>query len=220
MNELISIIIPVKNGHKYIREAVAGIRKQNMDVEIIVVDDGSDDDTANIAGELGCKVVRHEVNKGPVVAKNSGLKAATGSFVMFHDHDDIMRDGALQTLYNSFDENTDAVEAKVVDFYSPELTEAERRQSVIKTEPFYGLFTGAILIRKSAFDKIGLFPENMRAGEMLDWEHKMKQNGLTIKKIDLVSTDRRIHTTNFGKTDQQTEYKDYAAVLRARLMKK
>ena len=61
MNELISIIIPVKNGHKYLGEAIAGIRKQNMNVEILVVDDASTDDTALIAESLGCKVLRHEV---------------------------------------------------------------------------------------------------------------------------------------------------------------
>ena len=45
----------------------------------------------------------------------------------------------------------------------------------------------------------------------------MDSNGFKIKKIDFVSTQRRVHTTNFGKTNQKTEFKNYAAILRAKL---
>ena len=72
MKSLISIIIPCKNGEKYIEETILAIKKQNMNTEIIVIDDGSIDNTANIAEILGSKVIQHETSKGPVVAKNSG----------------------------------------------------------------------------------------------------------------------------------------------------
>ena len=55
------------------------------------------------------------------------------------------------------------------------------------------------------------------AGEILDWQTKMKKYNLKIKKLDLVSTNRRIHTSNFGRTQQKTEFKDYAKSLRDRL---
>ena len=100
MNDLISVIIPVKNGSKYIAEAIKGIQKQNMNVEIIVVDDCSNDTTVEIAKLFDCKIVRHDVSKGPVAGKNSGLKVAAGKYVMFHDHDDVIRDGVLQKLYD------------------------------------------------------------------------------------------------------------------------
>lgn len=222
-NKLISIIIPVKNGHKYLGQCLECVEAQEMDVEVIVVDDGSDDDTAAIAEAQGCTVLRHEVSRGPVAAKNTGLKVARGEFVMFHDHDDKMRPGALKVLHDALvaDTGVSAVEAKVRDFVSEELSEEEKKSCCPKPDPFYGLFTGAILMRKSVFDTIGLFSENVKTGEILEWQGKMDSAGLTIKKLDLVSTDRRIHNSNLGRTARKQEFKDYAAILRMRMnMKK
>ena len=209
--------MPVKNGSNYIAEALESIGRQRMDVEVIVVDDGSTDDTAMIASAHGAKVVRHQDCQGPVVAKNSGLAAATGEYVVFFDHDDIMRDNSLSTLYNALSDapQAAAVEAKIKDFLSPEI--GPMPGIVIRPEPYYGLFTGAILIRRACFEKTGLFPENIHDGEIIYWHTRMEQCGLPIRKLDLVSTDRRIHNTNFGKTNKEKEYKDFATILRARL---
>ena len=219
MNKLISIIIPVKNGEKYIAETLDGIKKQDLNTEIIVFDDGSTDNTAEIAKKYDCKVITHETSKGPVVAKNSALKIAQGEYIMFHDADDVMNEGSLKKLYENLDNSGDrsAVMAKVRDFYSPDLSEEEKTRTLIKKEPYYGLFTGAVLIRKSVFEKIGLFNESVTAGEIIDWQSKMCANHLKIKKLDFVATNRRIHSSNFGKTQQKTEYKDYARALRERL---
>jgi len=217
MNDLISIIIPVKNGKNYLKEAIEGIKNQKMNVEIIVADDCSTDNTVEIAESYGCKVVRHEASKGQVAGKNSGLKVAQGKYILFHDHDDIMHEGALKRLYDEFEPEVMAVEAKVQDWYSPDLPEEEKAKTPIKQEPYWGLFTGAILIKKEVFDKIGYFNEAVHTGEIIEWQSKMDSNGFKIKKIDFVSTSRRVHSTNFGKTNQKTEFKNYAAILRAKL---
>lgn len=219
MNDLISIIIPVKNGSKgkYLNQAIEGILAQKMNVEIIVVDDCSTDNTVEVAKSHGCKVIHHETSKGPVVAKNSGLYVAKGKYVLFHDHDDIMKAGSLKRLYYELEPDIMAVEAKVQDFYSPDLSDDERAKTIIKDVPYWGLFTGAILIKKGVFDAIGYFSETLKAGEIIEWQTKMDSKGFRIKKIDYVSTLRRIHSTNFGRTSKYTEFKDYAAVLRAKL---
>jgi len=219
MNDLISVIIPVKNGSKYIEQAIKGIQKQGMDVEIIVVDDCSDDNTIEIAKNFGCKIVKHETPKGQVAGKNSGLKIAKGEYILFHDHDDVMNDGALKKLYDEFEADVMAVEAMVQDFYSPDLPKEVRAKTPIKKEPYYGLFTGAILIKKEVFDKIGSFNESVHTGEIIEWQSKMGSNNFKIKKIDFVSTMRRVHSTNFGKTHQKIEFKNYAAILRAKIKK-
>lgn len=214
MNKLISAIIPVRNGSNYIREALDSLVGQNMNLEIIVADDASTDDTASIAKEYGCKVVSHPVSKGQVAGKNSGLAVAEGEYVIFLDHDDKMRPGALAALYEALDSDPDAaaVEAKVKDFLSPDLDSAPG--VLIREEAYHGLFTGAILIRRSVFDQIGLFTDNVHTGEIMEWFSKMERNHLSVKKIDLVSTDRRIHRTNFGQTNKATEMRDYATTLR------
>lgn len=221
MTPLISIIIPVKNGANYIKQALEAIHKQNVNKEIIIVDDGSTDNTGEIAKEYGCIVLRNEISQGPVKAKNKALKIATGNYIIFHDHDDIMETNTLRKLCTELEMNPviSAVMAKVKDFYSPELSEEEKKRTIIKSEPYYGLFTGAVLIRKSVFEKIGLFNDSVTAGEIIDWQSKMCANHLKIKKLDFVATNRRIHSSNFGKTQQKTEFKDYAALLRAKLRK-
>lgn len=219
MNKLISIIMPVKNGSNYIEEALTAIKNQNMNIEIIVVDDGSCDKTYNIAKSHGCVLIHNEQSQGPVKAKNQALKIAKGDYIMFHDHDDIMNPSALFLMYNEIAKNYSigAVQAKVKDFLSPDCKD---KNTIVKPEPYYGLFTGAILIRKSVFDTIGLFDESVTAGEIIDWQSKMDKNGFKIKKLNLISTNRRLHNTNFGKTQQKTEFKDYAALLRAKIMGK
>ena len=220
MNDLISIIIPVKNGNKYLTQAIEGIQKQGMNTEIIIVDDCSTDNTVDIAKSYGCKVIRHETSKGQVAGKNSGLKVANGKYILFHDHDDIMQAGALKRLYDEFEPDIMAVEAKVQDWYSPDLPEEERAKFPIKQEAYWGLFTGAILIKKEVFDTIGYLNESVHTGEIIEWQSKMNTKGYKIKKIDFVSTLRRIHSNNYGRTSQKSEFKDYAAILRSKLKSK
>ncbi|MDR2124671.1 MAG: glycosyltransferase family 2 protein [Desulfovibrio sp.] len=218
---LISVIIPCRNGENYLSEAVAGIRRQKLPVEIIVVDDGSTDKTACLAESAGCRVMRHEARRGQVAGKNTGIRAANGNYVMFHDHDDMMNAGALSTLYNKLVAGEDLwlVMAKVRDFLSPELSKIRKQDiaATIKKEPYYGLFTGAVLMRKALFDRVGFFDENLNTGEIISLLTKMDKIHLQYKKIDFVACNRRIHMTNYGRTDTAKEYKDYSAVLRAGL---
>lgn len=217
MNELISIIIPMRNGMKYLGEALESVSRQGMETEVIVIDDASDDGSGSFAQSRGCTVIRHEECRGQVAGKNTGIKAAHGKYIMFMDCDDIMRPGSLSQLYELLDNDSYAVMAKVKDFFSPEISEEQKSGASIKNEPYYGLFTAAVLIRKEAFDIIGPFNEKLNTGEILEWEFKMKSNGLGIKKADLISTDRRIHSCNYGRTDRKKEFADYLMVLRERL---
>ena len=216
MSPKISIIMPVRNGANYIEEALESIQRQGCNVEIIVVDDGSTDNTADIASKHGCVVLSHKESLGPVVAKNTGLQAAKGDYILFMDHDDKLRDDVLKTMRTALAEAPDvsAIQALVQDFKSPDCGDSP---VAIRPDPYYGLFTGAILIRRSVFDTIGLFPTTLTAGEIIDWSDRMNQHGLVIKKIDLVSTDRRVHDNNFGRTRKLEELRNYAAILRRRM---
>ncbi len=213
---LISIIMPVKNGSNYLQEALSGIRSQNVDAEIIVINDGSTDNTVQIAESFGCVILQHSISRGLVISKNTGLKVAKGKYVMFHDHDDVINQNALPQMLGELQENEEVM-AQLQDFFSPELLKEERQKVIIRTEPYFGLFSGAILIKKSVFDAIGLFDESLKAGDVIDWTNKMKENNFLIKRLNFVSSNRRIHNTNFGRTNKEKEYKDYASILRSNL---
>jgi glycosyltransferase involved in cell wall biosynthesis len=218
---LISVIIPCYNGANYLPEAIGGIKKQNMNIEIIVVDDCSMDNSGEIAERLGCLVIRHKKNLGQMAGKNTGLKTACGGFILFHDQDDVMNPNCLGLMYNEMEADCflQVVMAKVKDFFSPDMPDRERQKIKIKPEAYYGLFTGAVLLRKNIFNIIGLFDENLYSGETIFLQSKLNEYNLKHKKIDIISTNRRIHHNNFGRTYQDRQYVGYAVSLRTKLMR-
>ena len=93
MNKKISIIIPVYNTEKYLSTAIESALNQTYkNIEIILVDDGSTDDSGKICDEYALKnsnvEVIHSVNMGPSVARSLGVESAKGDYVMFIDSDD------------------------------------------------------------------------------------------------------------------------------------
>lgn len=87
---LISVIIPVYNREKYIRNCLEILINQSYkNIEIIVVDDGSSDSSLRIVKEYPqVKLIEHEVNKGQAAARNTGMKNSTGKYTHFMDDDD------------------------------------------------------------------------------------------------------------------------------------
>ncbi len=97
----ISVVIPVHNGQKFLRESVKSILAQGHDpLEIIVVDDGSTDDTPAVIESLGDPVrsVRLDQNCGPATARNIGIEGARGSVIGFLDVDDLWPAGRLAVM--------------------------------------------------------------------------------------------------------------------------
>lgn len=217
-NELISIIIPSYNGEKYIAETIKSIQNQNMNTEIIVIDDISTDNTVEIARSMGCRVVVNKVHKGQVAGKNTGIKEAKGKYWLTIDQDDMLTEGALQKLYDEMKKSSEnkIIMAQLKDFCSPDTPE---QQKFCKIKPFYGILTGSTLFDKDVFDIIGDFREDIITGDVIDLTTRLKKAGIEIKKADFISCNRRIHSANYGRTNQKDEYKDYAKVLRERLEK-
>jgi glycosyltransferase involved in cell wall biosynthesis len=93
MDPLVSTIIPVYNRAAMLREAVASVLAQtHRPIEVIVVDDGSTDDTARVADEMASDAIRviHQANAGPGAAREAGRRIARGEFVQYLDSDDLL----------------------------------------------------------------------------------------------------------------------------------
>jgi glycosyltransferase involved in cell wall biosynthesis len=107
--DLVSIVIPCYNQARFLPTSVASAAAQTWSpLEIIVIDDGSPDDTATIATALGAMVVR-QGNTGVSGARNAGLKAARGAFVVFLDADDELMPDAIRTGVLALTSNDAAV---------------------------------------------------------------------------------------------------------------
>ena len=107
MSDLISIIIPTYNGEKYIKDCIKSIQNQNMNTEIIVIDDISDDKTIEIAKSLNCRVIINKTRQGQIIAKNTGIKEAKGKYWLTIDQDDILAKNALKKLVYEIKKNND-----------------------------------------------------------------------------------------------------------------
>jgi len=108
----VTIIIPAYNAERTIRDCLASVLAAEHDGprEVLVVDDGSTDDTCAIAESLGCRVLRTERNGGPALARNLGAAAATGEILIFVDADTRMRADSIREAVRALEEEgVDAV---------------------------------------------------------------------------------------------------------------
>jgi glycosyltransferase involved in cell wall biosynthesis len=119
LSELISIIIPVYNAQNYIRRCLDSVLNQTYrNIEIILVNDGSNDNSGNICNEYlakDCRIrVIHKNNGGVAAARNSGLKIAKGEYIGFIDNDDYIEPTMYATLEKVLAEHEDALIAQIL----------------------------------------------------------------------------------------------------------
>lgn len=106
MNPRFSIIVPVYNAEKYLHDCINSIRVQSCaNFEVLLVDDGSTDDTLHLLGKIKSEDIRfqlyHQDHRGVSSARNVGLKYAVGDFICFVDADDQIASTYLEDLYQA-----------------------------------------------------------------------------------------------------------------------
>jgi len=218
------VIIPVFNAEKYLVEAIKSVITQGVDnIEILIIDDASTDQSMEVATSFFSKVCVHKlkVNSGPGIARNLGIKKARGEWVAFLDADDLWIKGKLKDQLNYLTNHpeTDMVFGNVEQFVSPELPDKHkiRLRDELKIMP--GYVAGTMLIRKETFLSAGWFDGKLELGEFIDWFSRAKDIGLKYHVLDDVVLKRRIHANNLGIKKNQ-HLKDYTAILRAAIARK
>src|ERR1044072_2062198 len=105
----VSVIIPTHSRPRLLPQAVCSAFAAGADVEVIVVDDGSHDDTAQVCSQLaGIKYVRLERNQGVAAARNVGVMHSEGEYISFLDDDDMRLPGSIDLQARLLDENQNA----------------------------------------------------------------------------------------------------------------
>lgn len=144
MKKDISIITPLYNGERYIAHCIDSVLSQNtgtLEYEIIIVDDGSQDNSALIidqyASQYPDKVIAiHQQNKGASEARKTALKYATGEFLVFLDADDWLDECALLVMYNRcIKNNLDFLECSFVNY-------DKNQSSYYSKHKYNGIFSG------------------------------------------------------------------------------
>ncbi len=217
---LVSVIIPAFNMDRYLAQAIESVLAQTYRAtEIIVVDDGSMDGTADVARSFSGTVrYFYQPNGGCGAARNTGVLMAQGSFLAFLDSDDLWRKEKLskQMEVLQSDGDVDMVFGHVSHFYSEDLDQSTREKLVCPARKMPGYIAGTLLIRREAFLRVGLFDDHLQVGEFLDWYGKAKDEGFKNVMLPEEVMKRRIHSGNLV-TLKRHSHTDYIRVLRAAL---
>lgn len=185
----VSVIVPTFNGARTIGEAIASIRAQAVDVEIIVVDDGSTDDTPRVLAELGVLTV-HQRNAGPAAARNAGLLCATSRLLAFLDDDDVWMPRRLQKQLVTLEAHPDVL--ATLGYSAFIACDVDGNAIGEPTEPHLFGNMGAALIRREAFERIGPFDPTLSGSEDIDWYLRLRDAGFPpLITRDLVQLVRR-----------------------------
>jgi glycosyltransferase involved in cell wall biosynthesis len=198
---LISCIVPVFNGERYLREALDSIFAQTYPrLEVIVVDDGSTDDTATLVAAFADRVHSlRQSNQGPAAARNLGLGAAKGEFIAFLDADDLWHPEKLERQMTRFlaRAELDYCVAHAQNFWIPELSEEHdkfRDHRIAKELPAY--VTGSLLVRRELLTRIGFFDPSLGHGDSMEWFLRAAEHGAVGELMSDVLLYRRLHHTN------------------------
>lgn len=175
---LVSVIIPCYNQGRFLVQAIESIRAQsNTDKEIIVVDDGSTDDTPTIAADFKDVRCLSTKNRGLAVARNTGLEASKGSYIVFLDADDKLLPNALEDLLHSLtsDINYAFVYGHVKLIAQDGSTIATPQQVGIDANHYLELLrhnfiwtTGAVMYRRNVLESVGGFNPSLSGSADFD----------------------------------------------------
>lgn len=216
---LISAVIPVFNGERYLAEAITSVLAQSYrSLELIVVDDGSTDGTRELVRRFPAARYYHQAHAGIGAARNRCLAMAQGEMIAFLDADDVWTPEKLSLQWSAFAARPelDIVTGFVQQFHSPELDPQVTRKIDCPRQPQPGYHFGTMLVRRRAFDRVGLFSESLDRAEGVDWCIRAKELGLQTELLNEVVMHRRLHQTNHSRTHGQS-IANYAQVLKASL---
>ncbi len=222
---LVSCIVPVFNGERYLREALDSIFGQTyLRLEVIVVNDGSTDGTATVIAAFGDRVRSlWQSNRGPATARNLGIRAATGDFIAFLDADDIWHPQKLERQMARFRARPELAYCvtHVQNFWIPELQlekETFRDHRISKALP--GYVTQTLLARRRVFQTVGLFDSSFKHGDSTEWFLRAAQLGTVSELLLDVLLYRRLHPTNRSRVSAARSREEYLRILKLSLDRK
>lgn len=195
----ISVIVPCYNNAKYVAEALASVLTQSVPTgEIILVDDGSTDGSADVAAGVSPHIhIIQQPNGGIGSARNTGLAKATGDFIAFLDADDIWPERSLESRLTCLqDGGFDCVFGRLENFISPDVPAEKAGSLSFPTGEHQARFASSMLVMRDVMHKVGGFDEQLRVGEMFDFLGRLESENVKIGFADGLCLRRRIHGNN------------------------
>jgi GT2 family glycosyltransferase len=200
-----SVVVPAHNAQSHLRECLKCLgESQGCRYEIIVVDDGSTDDTARVAAEMGARVIQLDETMGPAVARNRGVANARAEIVVFIDADVLVAPSTLSQLVATLhDSDYDAVfgsydsmpsAGNLISQYKNLLHHHTHQQANLEASTFW---SGCGAVRRKQFLEIGGFDESYSCPSIEDIEFgaRLKRNGEQIRLDPNIQVTHAKHWT-------------------------
>jgi glycosyltransferase involved in cell wall biosynthesis len=202
---LVSVVVPVYNGERFLTFALQSIFDQDYrPLEVIVVDDGSVDDSVSIARSFqGVRYV-YQSNQGASAARNAGVAAAQGELIAFLDADDVWTPNykiSRQTDYLLKHPETGYVVGRGENFLESEtdLPAGLTQELFMKEHTF---LTSTLVVRKSVFYEVGEFDRSYKISQDTDWFVRASDAGVQSFVLPETLVYRRIHDANLSSQTQ------------------
>jgi glycosyltransferase involved in cell wall biosynthesis len=201
----VSVIIPTRNRAQLLSQAVRSAQaatRPSLEVEVVVVDDGSTDETAAVAASLGVTLIAGP-RTGPSAARNAGLRASSGELVTFLDDDDVLvTDRWVELVESLRDHPAWAAACGRVVLTSEELqpTSPPYPERALRTGALFEAFlsyipqVGTLVVRRAVLDDVGGFDESLQGGEDWDWALRLAR-GRTVGALASVVLFWRMHAS-------------------------
>nr|WP_255695605.1 glycosyltransferase family A protein [Rhodohalobacter sp. 614A] len=195
---MVSIIIPVFNGEDFVADVFRNVEQQDYpSKEIIFVDDGSEDSSKEIIQQIDDVQYVYQPNRGPASARNTGFRKSRGKYIAFLDVDDLWTENQLAHQVNVLEENPqyDMVQGRIQDL--KRIGENKNAGIFEKTgSPYYSVNLGSAVFRRTVFETVGLFDENLHFNEDTDWFVRAWDKKIQKKKVEEVVLHYRKHANN------------------------
>lgn len=211
-SSLISVVMPLFDGARHVAEAIEGVLAQTYrPLELIVVDDGSTDDSADVVRRFTPPVqLLTQGHAGCGSARNHGARAAQGAYLAFCDADDRFPTDRLARQLTALTSTPriDAVFGEIDEFVSPGLDEYVKSMLRAPTQRRSVRMMSTMLLRTDSFWRVGPFATDLGRGLELDWLARADDLGLRIQRCDGVVTHRRLHdaSTGFRQRHDEDDY--------------
>jgi glycosyltransferase involved in cell wall biosynthesis len=214
----VSCIVTAYNSERWLADAIDSVLAQTYpDRDVVVVDDGSDDATLEVARNFGPAVrIVETANLGTAEARNAGLANSAGDLVAFLDADDRWRPGKVARQVERFEERADLAicTGMVETFWDGDVSEEERRARD-RGKELAGWTWSAMAIRREVFDRIGTLAPYQRHADDTEWLLRVRAEGLTAELLPEVLADRRLHEDNLSWRQRAESLDEYLDLLLA-----
>lgn len=197
----ISVVMPVYNGAQYLRDALNSIQRQNFqNLEVLLMDDGSTDETQAIAQTYPFVRYERQEHRGCEPTLNAALKKTTSEYITFLDADDWWSDDKVSIQLSLLKQHP---ELQIVAGYVQPVTFSSVEQQTPLGSPSPLLNLGSTLMRSTVFDHVGSFDEQIRVYSDWDWFLRAAESGIAIHIHKDVVLNYRRHQNNMTNRKQE-----------------